>query len=915
MTTDSAVSSVDNQPLNFSQVLEAEQREVGCRPPGKSVGLAFSGGGIRSATFNLGVLQALAERRMLGKFDYLSTISGGGYIGSWLTTFIRRLAEGDVARAEELLQLKDKGLEHPAIRFLRSFSNYLTPRLGITGDALTAVATYLRNLILNLSVLATLVVVLLLMPRISVAFGISISQESSWRAVFSILVFFILLPCIRLIALNLFYRPKDDPTDDKVPWFARGDSRLFLMEVPVMLAAWLGTYCYIVITQNDASILKWMASTVAVYLMLWVVGLPSGVRYQSKNAAAFITSTKHNVQLVFGRGARWFTGFVLSATIVGALGGLLFYAVVSLFSVIPPVHRPWVATVLGPPAVVGCFLLMIVAHIGLIGRGFSEQDRELWSRFGGRFLGILLGWIVLFGIALYGPAAVVWAENWVLGLGGFGWIASTLFGVLAGRSTATGEGKSKAWLEALTRIAPYVFALGLLLAFSYAIHVALNKVDVSWLHGNTATCAPAVAFGTDPTPGVYLHAQPRPGNAVVTVKSVDDPSKWTKFLTGAAHESCIMSVWLDRGWILFLATSLLAIVAWLLSLRININLFSLHHFYHNRLARCYLGATNPNRRYHPVTGFDPYDDIELTKVQQKPLHILGTAINLNRGRQLAWQNRRAASFAFTPLHVGYEPASRHVLGGYRSTADYGRSKEGRSIHLGTVVAISGAAASPNQGFHTSPAVAFLLTLFNVRLGRWCGDTQERCTAWRMQDPVNSLRYWWAEMSGTADQDYPFVSLSDGGHFENLGIYELVRRRCAVIVASDAGADKNYVFDDLADAIRKCYTDFGVRIDINVDDIRPQEATKVSASHYAVGSIEYADGSTGRLIYWKSSLINGMPPDIQNYKLANADFPHQTTADQWFDESQFESYRKLGYLVAKESIKDMVKTGVLPSALR
>ena len=110
-------------------------------------GLAFSGGGIRSATFNLGITQALAELRLLRQFDYLSCVSGGGYIGGWLSAFIHLKSNGRVEDAEPLLQ--SGGTENPAIRFLRSYSNYLTPKASfISADTLTAVATYLRNLYL-----------------------------------------------------------------------------------------------------------------------------------------------------------------------------------------------------------------------------------------------------------------------------------------------------------------------------------------------------------------------------------------------------------------------------------------------------------------------------------------------------------------------------------------------------------------------------------------------------------------------------------------------------------------------------------------------------------------------------------------------------------------------------------------------
>src|SRR5262249_2290643 len=125
----------------FQEELQQVNRRRGASPDDESdlAGLAFSGGGIRSATFNLGVIQALSRLGLLSRFDYLSTISGGGFIGGWLSLYIRRRASGDVKVAEQQIGRRERGLEDPAIRFLRSFSNYLTPRVGFSSDTLTLV--------------------------------------------------------------------------------------------------------------------------------------------------------------------------------------------------------------------------------------------------------------------------------------------------------------------------------------------------------------------------------------------------------------------------------------------------------------------------------------------------------------------------------------------------------------------------------------------------------------------------------------------------------------------------------------------------------------------------------------------------------------------------------------------------------
>ena len=910
----SATENSTDGLLEFSDVLKQEI-ESGCRPPGKSMGLAFSGGGIRSATFNLGVVQALAELKLLQRFDYLSTISGGGYIGGWLSTFIRRQAEKDVARAEEELQKRPDALEHSAIRFLRTFSNYLTPRMGLSADTFTAIATYLRNLLLTLSILVLILGAALLIPRIAVLAGGNLAAWGGFDTpfLFELILVTLLIVATCLVAMNLLYRPPS--AQWRWPWYTRSRYLLWLIDVPVAIAASVAACYYVHVAKAGISLSAWpwIVSVTVVYVVLWGVGLLVALMALPADSRVTLTRLEKS-----RRSFWWVTAFVFFAIAAGALGGSILYGISRAIARLP--NDLWAVAALGPPAIVGAFLLMMVMHVGLMGRKFTEGDRELWSALGGRLLALAVAWPIVFVIALYGPAALATVDQWVAGAGGLAWVATTLFGILAGHSDATGKRDAKPWVEILTRIAPYVFVLGLLIALSWGVHNAL-----AWSHDAVVDKTKgAVAAETAPpaapevaAPGIYLRASGKADTPVVTVREIEAPSLGKRFLANARAEYPRLKTWIDPWWVLPSILAAALAIAALLAWRININLFSLHHFYRNRLTRCYLGATNTGRRPHPLTGFDPADDVMLADlVGQKPLHIVGTAINLNRGKQLAWQSRRAASFAFTPLHVGYEPASLQARGGYRMTREYGKDSDGISIQLGTAVAISGAAASPNQGFHTSPVVAFMMTVFSVRLGHWCGNTASK-QAWMWRDPLFSLRYWWAELTGSADQESPFVNLSDGGHFENLGVYELVRRRCGLILASDAGADPKYAFDDLAEAMRKCYTDFGVKFEFTtpVEDIRPAAEDKPSTRHYAIANIVYPEGQVpGTLVYWKSSLSADLPPDIMHYRRTHGDFPHETTADQFFDESQFESYRHLGYEVALRSIAEMRKRNELPGLL-
>ena len=214
------------------------------------------------------------------------------------------------------------------------------------------------------------------------------------------------------------------------------------------------------------------------------------------------------------------------------------------------------------------------------------------------------------------------------------------------------------------------------------------------------------------------------------------------------------------------------------------------------------------------------------------------------------------------------------------------------MSLGTAVAISGAAASPNMGYHSSPALTFIMTLFNARLGSWLGNPKQR--RWRDEGPRSAFDSIIREGFGLTNDTSPYVYLSDGGHFENLALYEMVRRRCRYIIVLDGGADPKYIYEDLGNALRK------IRIDMKIDiefKLTPPLPGLKQAKRCAVAEINYEkiDPSleNGYLIYIKPVVLENDPPDVIEYKASNPAFPHESTADQWFNESQTESYRRLG----------------------
>ena len=860
-------------------------------------GLAFSGGGIRSATFNLGVLQALAKHRMLGCFDYLSTVSGGGYIGGWLSALLRHRGKQLEAVEDELSKPdnhsedecakpgKDHG-ESQHIRFLRSYSNYLTPRLGVLGlDTLAAVSTYLRNLLLNQTLLAAILGVILLLPRLvnrvgqgMVPWAGGLLQNVEPRFGMAVLAAWLCLVVAIVFAIwNL-------TCDRKKPCSLQGSwGVLVTVVLPLVLASWAGGYYLVYAALNGLQCWHWVWKAIVLLVAALAVGSIGARRLRREVDQS---SEAH-------KSGRW--RWLFASVGAGALGGALlklladFIAhvfgiytgsdggVLALIGSGDSLQWTWLVPTLAGPLVLTVFTLTAVLFIGLMERGFSGFQREWWARLGGQLLRVQVIWTLLFGVVFLAAPLLAWAVTMApawLGSVGVGWIVTTLGSLFAAKSPATGAGgtNGRRWLELLARIGPYVFLAGVFLLLSAGLDNLL------------ASLSTACPRGVDP----YYYTFPQ----LVAVYSCSSGNTDLLPLL-ALFGACVL-------------------VAGLLGWRVNVNVFSLHNFYHHRLARCYLGAARKEseRRSDSYTGFDPDDDLPLSRLVQRPYPIINAALNLAAGEELAWQTRKAASFIFSPLYSGYYQINlEEQKGNYRLTAKYGSETVPKGVRLGSAMAVSGAAASPNMGYHTVPAIAFLLTVFNVRLGRWCANPSN--AKWQKSDPCFAPWYLFKELTGSADKDNNFVYLSDGGHFENLGIYELVRRRCRYIVASDAAADDDYRFDDLGNAIRKCYTDFGIRIELQPDQLRPAGDSGRSAVHGVVGLIHYEDvdkgAQPGMLLYIKPSLSGDEPADILQYAARNKGFPQQPTADQWFDESQFESYRNLGYHIADAVLKPALET--------
>jgi hypothetical protein len=854
----------NENPLSWEEVLRAEREALSAGDDrdrqGSHSALCISGGGIRSATFALGAIQSLAQHGLLSRFDYLSTVSGGGYIGSWLTAWIHR-AKGINKVTPQLAPFATPPApgEPDPVQHLRAYNSYLTPRSGaLSIDLWTVLATVLRNIALNWTVLLPMLMAVLMLPRLVLAAlagpeyvhgdVIFASGDPNYRAPQlngisqSPWVQYVLPLCsLFLLATALFNTLRYLPGVGGRPHTTLAFGLAVLG--PLVGAA----LCFLLYDslyflgdayKEHTSMLLIVPWTAAACCCAWL---------------AFVLSDRRPLSSRL----RLLASPVSLAMVVMATGvGMGTWAVTdyALWNPDPSLAPSWAEYVtLGPPTILLAYCLGTWLFVGLTSAVLKDEDREWMSRAIGTVLLFSVLWAGLCTMVLVLPKWALDWQAWSHGLlatatAGSAWL-STLGGAAANRAQPDGAstGRSSQLLALVTMAAPVVF----LLLLAGALSVATNGL-LAALH----------AWAAKPLLGVS-------GQAI----------DWTN------HYGMLTRA---NPWLLVALCGLLVFISAVTARWVNINTFSLSGMYRDRLVRAYLGASHTHRKPSPFTGFCVTDDLPMAAIspQQRPFHVVNLTLNLVGGGRLAWQQRKAESFTVTPLHCGtaddgYRPSDRYAGG----------------ITLGTAVAISGAAASPNMGYHSSALVGFIMTLFNARLGAWLGNPGEpgRHT-WTRPGPSWALRSLVDEALGQTSGGSPFVNLSDGGHFENFGLYEMVRRGCRWIVVLDGGCDAEFGFEDLGNALRKIRIDLRVAIDFDEDQMQLLRQKKQRFATAAIGYAALGHGAVdGRLLYIKPMVQGNEPPDVMSYALAHPSFPHESTADQWFVESQTESYRALGQL--------------------
>jgi hypothetical protein len=777
--------------------------------------------------------------------------------------------------------------EPQPVRHLRSYTSFLAPELGATLDTSTLVAIVLRNLVVNWAMLVPVLFAAVSLARSS-SFLLEelhhyfAAHQASWGSLIATITLVLLVLLAALTAAASL------PSHYAVTWldaFRRSPQKLFV--TPIFVVCWL-------LTAFGATTFVgtfWIALTVFV-----LIGGSIFLSYKDRVTGRMLS---------WGRGTETVISVILVTAVASAAvtTALLKMLEKNLFPwlLAHTVKLPgattsdkeaaqWLFVVFALPLVTLTLMTSCSLFCAVLGIYEMEEDREWWVRAGGWLLALDVVWIFGHGLALYGLGLQQAIWTGVVGL------VVGAAGSFAGFSGSTSAGPRPVKAAQLTKVGKFLTKHNLLLPAIGLLAVILIGIGVVALEETVR----AAIYDVWPYQPKWLA-----GNWSVSTQN-----------DGVLGLESALAV--------LIAFGLLAIV---MNWAININLFSLQGMYRMRLMRAFLGASNTFRRENPFTHFDPKDtpyETDLPSAFGAPLHVINTTLNLVGTTNPAWRQRKAESFTFTPIHagswrLGYVPA--RIYGG------------GRGVTLATAMAVSGAAFNPNMGYQSSPLLSLLMTFFNLRLGYWLPNpkrpTSDRYLSTQNENffsksgPSFALIPLMEELLGKTDDTSRWIELTDGGHFENLGLYEMVLRRVKRIIVVDAGADPLFQFEDLGNAVRKIQIDLGVPIDfegkpdmIARGDLKMLKGMNLNNRYCAVARIGYhcvdtmpvgvsADQFDGYLVYVKASLTGREPVDVIQYAKTHKDFPHETTANQFFSEPQFESYRKLGSFILK-TIEDQAE---------
>lgn len=880
-------------------------------------GLALSGGGIRSATLSLGVLQAIAKTQkspgaspgsfgasVLSDFRYLSTVSGGGYIGAFLCSLFLpdRLREraargtwkdaataaaddavkvlcneppGRVRAVPDLIVSGSRAPRKPVgattkpfieapLAWLRDNGRYLTPTGA--GDGFYAGSLTVRNLASVHYVIGT-----------------------------ALLGAFAVLAILESLAAHL-----PDGTLGRL-----------------CLAGCLVGHCWI----SPAFLVAILVSA------FWTI--PAG--------AAFWIPYPEDDQ---GHSAAW----------NGACWG--FTVALALFAGVATYSRRWADPELfwhGAPWMYGSIVIILAVAMYLAARGWHRDVSTLrfdLTRSLTLSLQIACAFLALAIVDSASHTFYLWISESATGktssIAAPAGIAGGLIWLVRKLALSFGSKKPPSWLKMI----PWQIlagAAGLLILALMAIAWGLLAVVLIWQGHSLAVQGAATGLHTAASAASAVAAGASVGTAASSASAAASTSAVASsaplFVAGAAPSAA--AAWIVAG------------VSVLISFVIGrfpsfINLSSLQSFYSARITRAYLGASNKDRFRAHAKGDRakasaaeplPSDQVSLDDflwngelATWAPLHLINVTMNNTDapGEQLVQRDRKGQPIAITPRGFAID-------GGEVQQFQTGKPhlEIDRTLNLGQWTGISGAAVSTGLGRQSSLGLSLLLGSANIRLGAWwksglgtsAQDFASKASEWAFPTQTYLFGEFTAKFHGLA-RNYQY--LSDGGHFENTGAYELLRpeRRVNFILVCDHGADRGYGFDDLANLIRLVRIDmqvelaveegvvrdpvlgewFGVPADFSKNACACMEVDLASCTasvaacqprHEPVAILLRAmRGPNADTQAWvvvlKPRVRSDSAADVVQYAKTHPTFPQETTLDQFFDEAQWESYRKLAY---------------------
>lgn len=869
MTQESSQNNNSSYTDHLQEVISSEKEYVSERrrknrlpkPNNDLSGICFSGGGIRSATLCLGIMQRLIKENVFKKFDYLSTVSGGGYIGSCLTSLLSRNGDTGVdPKHSPFVGLHEKdeyknanktelGVRHQ-LHHLRTHGDYLITRKRLLSrDVQRAVGTIISGIMHHIILYTLLIFILASFTHLALTSAVDNFKE-----------------------IGFVYKVIDQSDTNTAD---TGEN--VLTEIGKIGSEWVihsAKKLKGLIVHDWKKADSYKISPLLAYMVVFVLGIlwnlgfliSAGIiagniskRIKRREPPPPKTRSGFNIEAHY---ESKFISFFNWGSIVLILVIAFLFGWLNSFKFHSILFLPFVFALSGR---ITTYLFVNISKSLPLDN--HRIHRSLYNGLqGAAFYGLLLSVIVpvslilLFSISYF---TVRLSGSLVVSL------LSLMISYFLIRKKSDQKGWIHRVIEKLKK--PLLNLLVILfigLSFSFATIILLEYIY----------------------PEIYrfiAYYYPDLGINLAL------PS----FIT------------LLIGLILFATSGLL----------ININRISPHYFYRDRLTEAYLQTDARIQRDCPgkVQGMPLKmlrndEDLKLVDLGESnnkgPYHIIVTALNLQGSVELNRKEMLSEHFIFTKNFVGSK------ITGYMPTADY-RNGETK---LARAMTISAAAAASGMGFHSFLAQSFIMTLFNARLGYWMANPwyYNKC---KKKDPergiINWPKYLLYEMLGLSTARSRLVNLSDGGHTgDNLGLIPLLQRRCNLIVVCDGEADGNYSFESFNNAVRMAYIEDNIKIKIDLSKLASTKDIdglyKCSEKSVAVGDIFYPGKKhPGKIIYLKSSVSENLdstskekiPVHVINYLRNHKDFPHETTADQFFDDAQFEAYRALGEHIGCQAV--------------